>query len=136
MCVEYAKFLMNYLGAWNSCSAALVGVMCMSGAPLLVRKQTKNRTKIERSERESEGQKQSVCVCVWRAWGSLPVMQAARTKYNVFSRRSSRHENTNLLWIIKTCWKLYIHKIKEHKILRAQKMRELKMLKPQKQIKP
>jgi hypothetical protein len=77
-----------------------------------------------------------VCVCVWRAWGSLPVKQAARTKYNVFSRRSSRHENTNLLWIIKTCCKLYIHKIREHKILRAQKMRELKMLKPQKQIKP
>jgi hypothetical protein len=64
MRVEYAKFLMNYLGAWNSCSAALVGVMCMSGAPLLVRKQTKNRTKIESSERESERQKQSVCVCV------------------------------------------------------------------------
>jgi hypothetical protein len=66
MCVEFANFLMNYLGAWNSCSAALVGVMCMSGAPFLVRKQTKNRTKLESSERESERQKQIVffCVCV------------------------------------------------------------------------
>jgi hypothetical protein len=39
--------------------------------------------------------------------------------------------NTNYeiqIWIIKTCCKLYIHKIKEHKILKAQKIRELKML--------
>lgn len=52
--------------------------MCMSGAPFLVRKQTKNRTKIESSERESERQKQSVCVCVCEElgvhcqWSKLP----------------------------------------------------------------
>jgi len=47
--------------------------------------------------------------------------------------------NTNYeiqIWIIKTCCKLYIHKIKEHKILKAQKIRELKMLKPKKKTKP
>ncbi len=42
------------------------------------------------------------------------------TKYNVFSR-SSRHENTKPTMNNKTCCKLYIHKIREHKISKAQK---------------
>jgi len=40
------------------------------------------------------------------------------------------------IWIIKTCCKLYIHKIKEQKILKAHKIRELKMLKPKKKLNP
>jgi hypothetical protein len=46
--------------------------------------------------------------------------------------------NTNYeiqIWIVKTCGKIYTHKTKEHRILEAQKIRELKMLKPKRQIK-
>ncbi len=41
--------------------------------------------------------------------------------------------NTNYeiqIQIIKACCKLYIHEIKQHKILKAQKIKDLKMLKP------
>jgi len=47
--------------------------------------------------------------------------------------------NTNYeiqIWIIKTYYKLYIHKIREHKIWKAQKIKMLKMLKPKRQTKP
>jgi hypothetical protein len=40
------------------------------------------------------------------------------------------------IWRIKTCCKLYTHKIREHKILKAHKIRELKMLKLKRQKKP
>jgi hypothetical protein len=39
--------------------------------------------------------------------------------------------NTNYeiqIWIIKTCCKLYIHKMRKHKILKAWKIKKLKML--------
>jgi hypothetical protein len=41
-------------------------------------------------------------------------------------------KNEIQIWIIKTFGKIYIHQTKEHKILEAQKIRELKMLKPRK----
>jgi hypothetical protein len=40
------------------------------------------------------------------------------------------------IWIIITCCKLNTHKIREHKALKAQKIRELKMLKLKRQTKP
>ncbi len=45
--------------------------------------------------------------------------------------------NTNYeIQTCKTCCKLYTHKIREYKILKAQKIRKLKMLKTKKQTKP
>jgi hypothetical protein len=47
--------------------------------------------------------------------------------------------NTNYeiqIWIIKTCCKFYIHKIKDKKILKTYKIKEFKMLKPKRKIKP
>jgi hypothetical protein len=48
-------------------------------------------------------------------------------------------ENTNFkiqMWIMKITHKLYIHKTKKQKLLKAQKIRQLKMLKPKQQTKP
>lgn len=43
--------------------------------------------------------------------------------------------NTNneiQIWVIKTCYKLYTHKTREHRILKTQMLKMLKMLKPKK----
>jgi hypothetical protein len=47
--------------------------------------------------------------------------------------------NTNYeiqIWIIKIYYKLCIHKIREQKIWKAQKIKKFKILKPKRQIKP
>jgi hypothetical protein len=58
--------------------------------------------------------------------------------YNTMSIVIEFIANTNYeiqIWIIKTCGKIYTHKTKEHRILEAQKIRGLKMLKLERQIK-
>ncbi len=48
-------------------------------------------------------------------------------------------ENTNLkiqMRIMKIPYKLYTHKTREHKLLKAQEIKELKTLKPKQQIEP
>jgi hypothetical protein len=39
-------------------------------------------------------------------------------------------------WILKTCCMIYIHKIKNKKIFKVQKIKKLKMIKPKQQTKP
>jgi hypothetical protein len=48
-------------------------------------------------------------------------------------------KNTNFkiqMWIMKITCELYIHKTRKDKILKAQKIKKLKMLKPKQQTKP
>jgi hypothetical protein len=48
-------------------------------------------------------------------------------------------ENTNFkiqMWIMKIAYKLYTYKTREHKILKAQKSGNSKLLKPKQQTKP
>jgi hypothetical protein len=65
-----------------------------------------------------------------------PEPASCQNKVQMSSVEAQDMKTQNLLWIIKTCCQLYIHNIREHKISKAQKIRELKMLKPRKRLNP
>jgi hypothetical protein len=76
---------------------------------------------------------------LWQLFLKTSTWSKKKNTNNTLSNVIEFIANTNneiQIWIIKICCKLYIHKLKKHKILKVQKTKELKMLKPKQQTKP